>query len=215
MTKDAILDVAERLFAIRGVLSTSLRQVAQESGVDAASISYHFGNKEDVLKAVITRRYELLREPRMVALTDLLDRSRNNPTAREILDAMFRSWFENSIGGDPGWRYYSKLVAHMMIIPGITEIIEGLAGYWEQTQLNAFRLANPEASDEQILWALSLSLGTSYFFFTETPRLDTMSKGRFHSRDIAIRYDLFLNFVSGGYEAAINTIMEDGEETRN
>lgn len=204
-TKTAILNTAERVFATQGLLEVSLRQVAREAGVDPASITYHYGSKEDVLAATIARRYEMLRGRRISALNDALSRTKNKPSARDVLDAMFRPWLEYSLSEDPGWRHYSKLIAGMMTTPRITEIIEDLAGVWEHTQINALRLAHPEANDEQIMRALTLTLGTSFFFFSETKRIDVMSSGRFRADDLNRGYPQFLDFVSAGFEAAVKS----------
>src|ERR671910_3594384 len=54
-TKEKILDAAERLFAAHGFAGTSLRSVTKEAGVNLAAVHYHFGNKEDLLRAVLGR----------------------------------------------------------------------------------------------------------------------------------------------------------------
>ncbi len=51
-----ILEVAERLFAGRGYEGTSVRDIAQEAGVNVAMISYYFGSKEKLLHAVFSNR---------------------------------------------------------------------------------------------------------------------------------------------------------------
>jgi AcrR family transcriptional regulator len=53
--KQTILDTAETLFAQYGYDPTSTREIAEKSGVNVAMISYYFGSKENLLKAVITR----------------------------------------------------------------------------------------------------------------------------------------------------------------
>jgi AcrR family transcriptional regulator len=54
-TKERILDAAERLFAAHGFAGTSLRAVTKEAGVNLAAVHYHFGTKEDLLRAVLSR----------------------------------------------------------------------------------------------------------------------------------------------------------------
>lgn len=199
--KDAILDAAERLFALEGLATVSLRRVATEAGVDAASITYHFGDKADLLQAVIIRRYEMLYEPRMTALMDLLERTGNKPTIREILDSLYRPWLERNLHGEIGWKYYSKLLMSMNVAPKISYAVDEAAGLYGKAVVNALRLACPTAEDENVLWALCLSLGTSYFLFAETPRIDAMSNDRFRASDIERGYEFFLTFASTGFEA--------------
>ena len=48
-----ILGAAGRLFAARGVRETTVRQIAEEVGVLAGSLYYHFDNKESILDALM------------------------------------------------------------------------------------------------------------------------------------------------------------------
>jgi AcrR family transcriptional regulator len=54
-TKEQILDAAERLLSAYGFAGTSLRSVTKEAGVNLAAVHYHFGTKEDLLRAVLSR----------------------------------------------------------------------------------------------------------------------------------------------------------------
>ena len=54
-TRERILDAAERLFAQRGFYGISVRDITGAAEVDVALASYHFGNKQGVLEAVVMR----------------------------------------------------------------------------------------------------------------------------------------------------------------
>jgi AcrR family transcriptional regulator len=54
-TKDHILDVAERHFALYGFAGTSLRGIISEAEVNVAAVAYHFGAKEELFAAVMER----------------------------------------------------------------------------------------------------------------------------------------------------------------
>jgi len=54
--KDALLDAAELLFANHGFEAVSIRKLAEEVNMNSAMISYYFGSKEKLYKAVIERR---------------------------------------------------------------------------------------------------------------------------------------------------------------
>lgn len=51
-----IIDAAEKLFATNGFDGTSVRDIAQEAGVNIAMISYYFGSKEKLMEAVFEKR---------------------------------------------------------------------------------------------------------------------------------------------------------------
>lgn len=51
-----IIDTAERLFAQNGFNGTSVRDIAEEAGVNLAMISYYFGSKEKLMQALFEHR---------------------------------------------------------------------------------------------------------------------------------------------------------------
>jgi len=55
-TRQAILDVAMRLFGEQGYHHTSISAVADEAGVYRSSVAFYFGNKEDLLAGVYRER---------------------------------------------------------------------------------------------------------------------------------------------------------------
>ena len=52
--RNRLLDAALALFAEKGFAKTSTREIAQAAQVNIASISYYFGDKEGLYKAVFT-----------------------------------------------------------------------------------------------------------------------------------------------------------------
>ncbi len=53
--KTHILDAAESLIARKGYRSTTTRMIADEASVNVAMLSYYFGSKEQLLKALLDR----------------------------------------------------------------------------------------------------------------------------------------------------------------
>jgi TetR/AcrR family acrAB operon transcriptional repressor len=55
VTRDLILDAAERVFQRRGVSRTSLQEIAVEASLTRGAIYWHFQNKADVFDAMMQR----------------------------------------------------------------------------------------------------------------------------------------------------------------
>src|SRR6476661_1934963 len=51
-----IISAAEKLFARNGFDGTSVRDIAEEAGVNIAMISYYFGSKEKLMQALFSER---------------------------------------------------------------------------------------------------------------------------------------------------------------
>ena len=60
-SREAILSVAERLFAARGFANVSVRDIAEEAGVTHPLIYYHYRSKQELLAAVLQRNQERMR----------------------------------------------------------------------------------------------------------------------------------------------------------
>lgn len=71
--KKRILDTAEKLFADKGYAATSIRSIADMSGVNPALVHYYFGNKKQLLQNVLER----VLEPMGLAIAEL----KNGPGA--------------------------------------------------------------------------------------------------------------------------------------
>ncbi len=50
--KESLIETALRLFGARGIETTSLREIAKETGVSPALVVHHFGSKEALIAAV-------------------------------------------------------------------------------------------------------------------------------------------------------------------
>lgn len=55
-SRDELLDAAIRVFVRSGIAAATLRDIGRESGVTAAMLHYHFGDKQGLLQAVIDER---------------------------------------------------------------------------------------------------------------------------------------------------------------
>ena len=87
--KQIILDVAEKLFAQFGYDPTSTREIADKSGVNVAMISYYYGSKENLLKAIIERYGEVVLS-RLSAVYD------KNADPVDRLKTIFRTYLDYS-----------------------------------------------------------------------------------------------------------------------
>jgi len=70
-TKERILDAAEALFLAGGFEATSLRAITTAAGVNLAAVNYHFGSKEELFEAVLTRRLDPMNQARVDLLARL------------------------------------------------------------------------------------------------------------------------------------------------
>jgi len=87
-TKTRLLDTAERLFASRGIEACSVREIVASARANLGAITYHFGSKNDLARAVIQRRLGPLHRERLRLLEEAESSAGpGGPTLESILEA--------------------------------------------------------------------------------------------------------------------------------
>ena len=88
-----IIDTAERLFARKGFDGTSVRDIAEEAGINVAMISYYFGSKEKLLEAIFNHRIQST----FLHLENLVNDSKKDPLQKidTLVDHYTEKFFNN------------------------------------------------------------------------------------------------------------------------
>ena len=111
-TRKSIIDTAERLFAERGVESTSLLEIAKATGQkNRSALQYHFTNKDGLLNAVLDKHAESISRARSLMLDALEDR--DSYTLYELVEALvlpMASQLDNEDGGRAFLKIHSQLM---------------------------------------------------------------------------------------------------------
>ncbi|MEU6355778.1 helix-turn-helix domain-containing protein [Streptomyces sp. NPDC047072] len=137
-TRELILTAAERLFAERGVLAVSNRQVSEAAGQgNNAAVGYHFGTKADLVRAIARKHHVRVEAIRV----RLLERIGDSPDVRDWVDCLVRAVPEHLAAlGSPTWfaRFCAQvmtdpvlqqiMVEESMSSPSLQRIVEGLHG---------------------------------------------------------------------------------------
>jgi AcrR family transcriptional regulator len=107
-TKARLLREAERLFARHGVWQVTVREITQAAGQrNVSALNYHFGSREGVLDAILTRHGDPTDEARGVHLASV---GRDAP-ARELMAALVVPYASHL--GTPEGRDYLRIVAQL------------------------------------------------------------------------------------------------------
>lgn len=114
-TRERILDAAERLFAERGVVAVSNRQVSEAAGQgNNFAVGYHFGSKTDLVRAVLRRHAEPMERTRTV----MLAAAPGPADLRDWLDCLVRPITEHLDAlGPPSW--FARFAAQVTTDPAL------------------------------------------------------------------------------------------------
>ncbi|HUP97662.1 MAG TPA: TetR/AcrR family transcriptional regulator [Usitatibacter sp.] len=173
-TKTRILDAAELLFMEHGFEATSLRQLTTAAGVNLAAVNYHFGSKEELFQAVLTRRLDPMNQERI----DLLGRLERDAggkalSVERILSAMLIPALKLARDEKRGGKNFLRLVGRAYADPApfirhflSQQYVEMINRYKE-----AFLKALPHLSRQELTWRLHFVMGALSYTLAGTDAL--------------------------------------------
>jgi AcrR family transcriptional regulator len=114
-TREALLDAAERLFAEHGVHAVANRQISLAAGQgNNAAVSYHFGTKADLVRAIVRRHAERIEVGRSRMMADIGD----STELRDWVACAVRPVTEHVEAlGVPSW--YARFIAQVTADPAL------------------------------------------------------------------------------------------------
>jgi len=178
-TKSRILDVAEQLFMEHGFEATSLRQLTSSAAVNLAAVNYHFGTKEELFQAVLTRRLDPMNQERIELLGKLERDHGGRPIACErILAAMLVPALRLARDEKRGGKNFLRLLGRAYADPApfirhflSEQYAEMIARYKE-----AFHRALPHLSRQELTWRLHFVMGALSYTLAGTDALKLFSQ---------------------------------------
>lgn len=161
-TRERLLNVAEQLFARRGLDAVSVRDITQAAGASLGAITYHFGTMRKLIMAVFDRRMAPLARQRLEALDAVEKSAGNGPLPLEgVLEAMFRPAVMEAMTGERAGIVFGKIMARSMmdLNPSLEKHIHGQIDpvIWRFDA--ALLRAMPELTLEDVFWRMHLLVG--------------------------------------------------------
>ena len=161
-TRERLLDVAEQLFARRGLDAVSVRDITQGAGASLGAITYHFGTMRKLIVAVFDRRMAPLMQQRLESLDAIEKAAGKGPLPLEgVLEAMFRPAVMEAMTGERAGVVFGKLMARSMMDPN-PSLEKYIQGHIEPVirRFNAALLrAMPELTPGDVFWRMHLLVG--------------------------------------------------------
>jgi len=178
-TKDRILDVAEALFMEHGFEATSLRLITTKAGVNLAAVNYHFGSKEELFQAVLTRRLDPMNQERLALLAGLEQLAAPHPVPCEkILSAMFIPAL--NLARDParGGENFLRLLgrAYADPAPFIRRFLSEQYAVMITRFKAAFSRALPDLPKKELSWRLHFIMGALSYTLAGTDALKLIAE---------------------------------------
>ena len=117
-----LLDVAERLFAQRGIDTVSLREIVRESGQSNLSAAhYHFGSRDALMGALLARRIRAINAVRHQRL-DALEAQGRADQVHAIVSATVSS-LGDAVKTQPWGPDYVRVAAQVLMVPSSAAVV--------------------------------------------------------------------------------------------
>lgn len=192
-TKDRILDAAETLFMEQGFEATSLRALTASARVNLAAVNYHFGSKEELFRAVLTRRLDPMNEQRIALLSRFEAAAQPSAVSCErILTALFvpalRLARDPARGGSNFLRLLGRAYADPS--PFIRRLLSEEYAEMIARFKAAFGRALPALPPRELSWRLHFMMGALSYTLAGTDALkliEALAPGEASNDEILLR----------------------------
>lgn len=200
-----ILAAAQEEFANRGFDATSIRQVARRANVPMALVSYHFGSKAGLYRAIFEARTPTVFEQRMAgfALADAeTDPDRKlDLTVKSLLVPMLRLRATERSGS------FGRLLAREVSDPGSVErgIVKDMFDPIAQAALGQLSKALPDRSKTEIHWIYQVLVGAMVYVMGDVGRIRRLSAGAADPDDVDRAIESILRIFLDGIRSRSNS----------
>lgn len=188
-----ILDAAARTFATHGFLAASLRDIAKEAGCSLTLLDHHFGNKAQLLKAVVESQHTACRK-RMTVLVGATHLAEPLSLAEFV-----ERWvaFEFDLHATPEGKQYLMLMLRLVADQAVDVSVRRTINCSQSTVIEGFRRARPDVTPAAMHAGWQLASAGLYALLTAAgehdPSLEDAADGVLRAQAAA--------FVTGGLEA--------------
>jgi AcrR family transcriptional regulator len=201
-TQERILDAAERLFGENGFPATSLRRITTEAGVNVAAIHYHYGSKEELLRAVIDRRVGPVNERRLKLLEELTSGPRA-PTLEQVLRSFLEPALELEQDMEREGASLRRVVGRLYGEPLdlVQSIIQQEFGELLQRYVAVLEAILPDCSEAEVRWRMQLAVGAMIHVLIGNAEINMGSASPPSGESPEAVLEQMVSFLAAGFRA--------------
>ncbi len=210
-TREALLDAAEDLFARQGVPRASLRAITRAAGANLAAVHYHFGSKEALVRAVLSRRLGPLNRERLARLEACDPGPDGTPEPRALVTAFVAPVLE-MIQRQRGGHAFAQFALRAFSEPGeeTQELLMEEFGEVIERFTDAFARALPRLSRQDLFWRYFFMAGSLAFAAGLGYMIRPISAGLCNPLDVDDVTRRLVDFITGGMLATDPSVTPGG-----
>lgn len=161
-TKTRLLDAAESLFIDAGYEGMSMRLITARADANLAAVNYHFGGKDALIHAMLTRRLDGLNQNRLALLERFQSSLGSQLTCEHILGALFIPALQQSRCVEKSGPALLRLLGRAYTDPSpfIRNFLRGIYADVAERFFDAFQTVLPHLPREELGWRLHFCIGS-------------------------------------------------------
>jgi AcrR family transcriptional regulator len=161
-TKTRLLDATESIYIDAGYEAMSLRQISARADANLAAVNYHFGGKDALIHAMLTRRLDGLNHSRLALLERYQSSLGPQLTCEHILGAMFIPALQQSRCPDKSGPALLRLLGRAYTDPSpfIRTFLRAMYVDVAEQFFRAFQTVLPHLPREELGWRLHFCIGS-------------------------------------------------------
>ena len=219
VTRELILDVAERLFAQHGPAGVTIRSIASEADTNTQALNYHFGTKDRLFEEMFRRRVAPVNAERLERLDACTAKGRL-PSIEEAVDAFVRPILrlrQESLGHERAL-VVMQFQLRMVSNPGDKEFAY-LRSYFEPLRsrfISTLSRILPHLEIEDVIWRYNFMCGAILYSMGGPARMlyppQSLAGAKLRDfDDEGAAIDQLVRFLSDGFRA--RSLYEDVAST--
>lgn len=120
--RGVLLDAAEELFARHGIDAVSNRRITEHAGTaNHSAITYHFGNRDGLLEALLRRHVDEMNHRQ----TEAIARLGESPELWDVIACRFLPWIDHLAAQPiPSWR--ARFLFQVRSVPSVSAVVTGV-----------------------------------------------------------------------------------------
>jgi AcrR family transcriptional regulator len=158
-TRERLLNIAEQRFGEGGYEGTSLRAITVAAAANIAAVNYHFGSKEALLRAAVTRAMAQVNAERRRRLDQL--EAKGPPTVEQLIRAFVEPGLDLILRRGERGPVVARFIGRVAFDPSrrIRDLYSAEADPVEVRYLAALQAALPGAAPESVTFGYVNMLG--------------------------------------------------------
>jgi len=218
VTRQRILDAAERTFADQGFEPASIRTIAARARVTLPVLYYHFDSKNGLIRAVLLRRLEPLRQAHEATLARFASAypPPRTPPLQLVLEAMIRPALELGRADARKGSVVMRLIGRVITDPAapqqdlFQEVFRGV----RQGFLDLLGRCLPHLSPAALQWRHEFIWGALALMLCNPARILRKTDGLCNPLETEVLLPHFLAFCVAGLEAPLPGVARAPARTR-